>query len=177
MPKFKLLTGDHAVTRKFHDKNGRLIEERTVLAQAGAVVDTEDDLCALFNRQGVRPKFELIHDGAPVSGHVWNPEVETLEAFALRMRGVGQPQEAVMPMPPSRPYTPQGEGAPAPGQLVQPDVGGSTTAQASRLTSQQLQVMSVDQLRAHCEAEEIPFDQSDPKDKLVTIIRAFQGGN
>lgn len=173
MGKYRLMSGDHTVTDVTRDANGRVTGESTRVVNAGAEIESDQDLCAMFNRPGVRPKFEPLHAGGQVSGHVWNPSAETLDAFAQRMRtGIAQ-QPAPVPFP-------QGDSAPrqAP-PIFEPASphGGATTAVASMLSEAQMAVMGIDQLRAHCEAEEIPFDPSSGKPQLVELVRAFQGGS
>lgn len=179
MTQFRLMTGDHSVLEVQRAPDGRVVGELSRILTAGAVIESELDLCAMFNKPGIRPKFETLHDSGKVTGHVWNPAVETLESFTERMRSAhssAQPTTVTAPLP--VPYFPQGTAPPRQSPpKFEPinDHGGTTTSVSSQLTDAQLQVMDLNLLRAHCEGEEIPFDPAADKAQLVGIIKAFQG--
>jgi len=83
--RFKLLVGSHwdylpDGGQGMYRENGE---------DAGNVIETTQDLCMIHNKRGKAPKFERLEQMP--QGHVWNPEEETLDEFAARMRAAGAP--------------------------------------------------------------------------------------
>lgn len=180
---FRLMTGDHVVSDVKRAPDGRVVSEQSRLINAGAVVESDTDLCAAFNRPGTRPKFEQLHAGAPQGGHVFDPKVETIESFAHRMKQLsGQapaaPPTVVTPLPFPQEKMQPGRGTDdAPARVTAPAAVQTSPhlPVSSTLSGAQVNMMSADQLRAHCDGEEIPYDPAADRAKLVEIIRAFQG--
>ncbi len=70
----RLLNGDHI-------ENGRKYG-------AGQVIVSDHDLCAMFNRPGVRPRFENIAGTTGAGNLIWDPNVESIESFAARAKAI-----------------------------------------------------------------------------------------
>ena len=80
--RFKLLIG----AAEMRQSDGTLVTYQADGGGAGNVIETELDLCQKFNsrQRGLQPKFERLDE--VLQGHVWNPDIESLEDFSARMK-------------------------------------------------------------------------------------------
>lgn len=64
----------------------------------GSIIESDDDLCFIYNTPGKLAKFELLtHDPLPLPDNYWDEEKETWEQFEARMRAKVQARRESKP--------------------------------------------------------------------------------
>jgi hypothetical protein len=146
MPRFRILHGVHHAAGGVRkdtptlDHPDRVYRAKTALdPHAPDVIETDEDLEALYNPPGAPKKYERVRDDSdvapaalPPSAHVWDPAKETLDQFVRRVGG-----------------------APAP--------------------ADSLDALSVKELHALADDEEIDLKGARTKEELVAAIRRARG--
>ena len=102
MARFRLLVGTHVDK----DPGGKTETNPTgsKTYEAGAIIESNDDLCFIYNTRGKLPKFELLQGvDMPLPDNYWDEEKESWEQFEARMRtkiAAKKAAEAKQPDPP-----------------------------------------------------------------------------